>query len=402
MVLRVGLTGGIGSGKSSVARLLTSRGAVVVDADRIARDVVGVGTLGLAQVADRFGPEVLGADGSLDRPALAAVIFADTAARRDLEAITHPLIGARTVELIEAAGSGVIVVHDQPLLIEMGLAPTNHLTVVVGASEETRVDRIVRDRGMSERDARARIEAQTDDATRRAVADAWIDNDGTQGQLARQVVALWDERLHPYDANLRQDRRVKRDTSTPLVLHEHDLEWSVRAARIIGRLERQLDLARLPYAGIDHVGSTAVPGLIAKDVIDLQLRIPLLDQPRAGVLQQVLRAAGVVGLQQLQDHPHSWAPEPALWRKLYAGGADPAVVLHLHIREQGSPGAEAALCFRDWLRAEPVVRAEYAEMKRTMAQQFSSEDYPEAKEPWFALAFPRARQWGRSTGWTAP
>lgn len=400
-MLRVGLTGGIGSGKSAAAALLAECGAVVVDADLIAREVVEPGTAGLRQVADRFGSGVLSVDGSLDRPALGAIVFADTAARRDLEAITHPLIGARTLELIEAAGPAAVVIHDQPLLVEMGLSAMNHLNIVVSAPVDVRVARVAQNRGMSEADARSRIAAQADDNARRAIADVWLDNDGAHADLAQRVVRLWGERLLPFDENLRADRRVRRDTSVPVALVEHDAGWADQAAQIMARVRYQLDAAQVAYAGIDHIGSTAVPGLMAKDVIDLQLRLPRLDA--LGVeFSLALRAAGVVGLQPLQDHPHSWAPDQADWQKLFAGGADPEVLLHLHIRAEGSPGAQAALYFRDWLRAVPVERSAYAALKTHVAQQHSSTDYPEAKEPWLAEAFPKARAWAMSSGWTSP
>lgn len=376
----------------------------MVDADRIAREVVELGTPGLRQIADRFGPDVLSADGSLNRPALGAIVFADSSARRDLEGITHPLIGARTIELIQSAGPEVVVIHDQPLLVEMGLAAMNHLNVVVSAPVDVRVARVMQNRGMSEADARARIEAQADEGARRAVADAWLENDTALEHLADQVTDLWRDRLAPFDANLRADSPVRRDTVIPLVLHAHNPQWAHQAARISARLRYQLDASRLTYTGIDHIGSTAVPGLIAKDVIDLQLRVPRLsglDHPNSG-FAEALRSAGVVGLRPLSDHPHSWAPDPSDWQKMYAGGADPAVVLHLHIREEGSPGAEAALFFRDWMRAVPVERAAYAALKTSVAQRYSSVDYPEAKEPWFAEAFPRAHRWARSSGWVSP
>lgn len=395
----MGLTGGIGSGKSSVSGLLADHGAVVVDADRVAREVVEPGTPGLAQVENRFGRAVLAADGSLDRPALGAIVFADPAARRDLEGITHPLIGVRTRELIEQAGPEAIVVHDQPLLVEMGLAPMNHLTVVVGASEQIRMQRVVRDRGMSEGDARSRMQAQADDAARHAAADAWVENDGTREQLADRVAALWDERLAPFDANLHADRRVRRETCATVVLHEHRPVWAAQAARAIARIRHQLDAARIPYAGVEHVGSTAVPGLIARDVVDVQVRMHRLEDG-AAALPGALRAAAVVGLHEAQDRPHDWAPRPADWRALRAGGADPCDLMRVHVREDGSPGARATLSFRDWLRANAGERTAYSELKSTVAHQFSSHDYPAAIERWYARALPRAREWAQATGWS--
>lgn len=187
----MGLTGGIGSGKSTVARQLERRGAVVVDADEIARDVVAPGTPGLAAVVDAFGLEVLREDGALDRPALARLVFADDGARERLERIVHPLVGEESARRATSAGQGAVVVHDVPLIVEKGLAGRYDLVVVVGADEETRLARLVTDRGMDRAEALARIRAQADDEQRRAVADLWLDNSGTREQLVVQVDRLW-------------------------------------------------------------------------------------------------------------------------------------------------------------------------------------------------------------------
>jgi dephospho-CoA kinase len=195
-VLRIGLTGGIGSGKSAVSQLLVRRGAVLVDADVLAREVVAVGTPGLAAVVEAFGESVLAADGSLDRPALAAVVFADPAARRRLDGIVHPLVRRRAAELIAAAAPDAVVLQDVPLLVETGQAASYDLVLVVEADLETRVARLVQ-RGLTEDDARARIAAQATDEQRRAVADVVLDNSGTLEQLAEQVDRFWAERVAP-------------------------------------------------------------------------------------------------------------------------------------------------------------------------------------------------------------
>ncbi|MGW1637422.1 dephospho-CoA kinase [Streptomyces lavendulae] len=192
-MLKVGLTGGIGAGKSEVSRLLAGYGAVVVDADRIAREVVEPGTPGLAAVVRAFGDSVLTADGSLDRPALGAVVFADQERLRTLNAIVHPLVGARSAELERAAGPDAIVVHDVPLLAENGLAPLYDLVVVVDAAPATQLARLTALRGMTEDEARARMAAQATRKQRLAVATLVIDNDGPLEALEPQVRAVWKE-----------------------------------------------------------------------------------------------------------------------------------------------------------------------------------------------------------------
>jgi dephospho-CoA kinase len=193
-VLRIGLTGGIGSGKSTVSRLLGEHGAVVVDADVIAREVVAPGTPGLAAIVEAFGPTVLASDGSLDRPGLAAVVFADPEARRRLDGIVHPLVRARAGELEAAAPADAVVVHDVPLLAETGQGSSYDLVVVVEADPAVRVARLVQ-RGLTADDARARIAVQATDEQRRAIADVVLDNSGTPEQLAGQVERLWRDRV---------------------------------------------------------------------------------------------------------------------------------------------------------------------------------------------------------------
>jgi dephospho-CoA kinase len=195
-VLRIGLTGGIGSGKSTVSRLLAERGAVIVDADAIAREVVEPGTPGLAAVVEAFGAGILAADGSLNRPALAAVVFADPGARRTLDAIVHPLVRARAIEIAAAAPPDAVVVNDVPLLAETGQASSYDVVLVVETDPGTRIARLVQ-RGLTAEDARARIAVQATDEQRRAIADVVLDNSGTPEQLAAQVERFWAERVAP-------------------------------------------------------------------------------------------------------------------------------------------------------------------------------------------------------------
>ncbi|MFF7311148.1 dephospho-CoA kinase [Streptomyces sp. NPDC008137] len=192
-MLKVGLTGGIGAGKSEVSRLLVECGAVLIDADRIAREVVAPGTPGLAAVVEAFGEQVLAPDGGLDRPKLGSIVFADAAKLATLNSIVHPLVGARSRELEEAAAEDAVVVHDVPLLTENGLAPLYDLVIVVDAAPETQLDRLVRLRGMTEADAHARMAAQATREQRRKIADIVVDNDVPLEELRRRVKDVWAE-----------------------------------------------------------------------------------------------------------------------------------------------------------------------------------------------------------------
>lgn len=192
-MLKVGLTGGIGAGKSEVSRLLVEHGALLIDADRIAREVVAPGTPGLAAVAEAFGEDVLAADGSLDRPRLGSIVFADPEKLALLNSIVHPLVGARSQELETAAADDAVVIHDVPLLTENGLAPLYDVVVVVDAPPGTQLDRLVRLRGMTEDDARARMAAQASREQRREIADIVIDNDVPLDALRKRVAEVWDD-----------------------------------------------------------------------------------------------------------------------------------------------------------------------------------------------------------------
>lgn len=200
-VLTVGLTGGIGSGKSAVLDQLVALGAVGIDADAVARDVVVPGTPGFDAVAAAFGSDVVARDGGLDRRRLAAIVFADAGERARLEAISHPLIRAETERRIAAAAPDSIVVNAVPLLAEVGLAGQYDVVVVVQASVAVRVARIVSSRGMSDADARARIAVQASDEQRAAIAWWVIVNDGTREELRAEVARLWAALLARRDAH---------------------------------------------------------------------------------------------------------------------------------------------------------------------------------------------------------
>lgn len=194
-MLLVALTGGIASGKSTVARRLAEHGAVVVDADQVAREVVEPGEPALRRIAEEFGPEMIADDGTLDRAALGAVVFSDPEARQRLNAITHPAVLARSrARFAEAAAADphAIVVYDIPLLVEAGRTDEFDLVVVVHAAAETRVSRMVELRGMTRDEALHRLRSQATDTERLAIADVVIDADGTLAETLAQTDALWE------------------------------------------------------------------------------------------------------------------------------------------------------------------------------------------------------------------
>ncbi|MEU4672553.1 dephospho-CoA kinase [Amycolatopsis sp. NPDC023774] len=393
-MLRVGLTGGIGAGKSTVANRFAEHGAVLVDSDRIAREVVEPGTPGLAALVEAFGEDILAADGSLDRPALAAKAFADDVSRKRLNGIVHPLVGKRTAELMAEAADDAVIVHDIPLLVESNLAPAYHLVVIVDAPVEVRVRRLVEARGMAEADARARIRAQASDEQRRAVADVWLDNGGAQDAVLAEVDALWADRLVPFEANLRL--RKPRPPMSP-VIAPYDSTWPLQAERRLARL-RQIAGERLLRA--DHIGSTAVPGLPAKDVLDLQLTVPT--PADADALAEPLADAGFPRLEgDWWDDPQDGSA--ALWPKRLHVGADPKRPVNLHVRTVETPAWRLALLFRDWIRAHPAERDAYAAVKEQLAREHSADgtvaDYADAKQGWINDAFTRAEVWAGQTSW---
>jgi dephospho-CoA kinase len=389
--LRVGLTGGIGAGKSAVARRLAKRGAVTIDADRLAREAVAGGSEGLAEVVAAFGSDVIRADGELDRPALALRVFADEAARRRLEGIIHPRVRARTAEQFASAAPGAVVVNDVPLLVETGLAPSYHLVIVVEAAPETRIRRLVESRGMSAEDAAARIAAQAGAEERRAVADVLLTNDGDLRQLNHRADRLWYDRLRPYAENLRRRRPAPSDGMLHIV--DYDPTWPAQAERLIGRIRYALG----PAADVTHIGSTAVPGMPAKDLIHLMLAVPTLAEGDA--LAAGLAAAG------LPRRAGEWADNARgvpgeTWPKRVHGSADPGRPVNLHIRVAGSPGWRFALLMRDHLRADAAAREGYAAAKERWAVAHPDVgSYAEAKEPWFDAEAEAAYDWAERTGW---
>jgi dephospho-CoA kinase len=404
-MLRIGLTGGIGAGKSTVSATFSERGGIIVDGDVISREVVEPGTEGLAALVEAFGDDILRPDGALDRPALAAKAFSSEAARKTLNGIVHPLVGQRRAEIIAAVPEDSVVVEDIPLLVESGMAPLFPLVVVVYADAELRVKRLVEHRGMAETDARARIAAQADDAQRRLVADVWLDNSGSSEVLVERARAVWDQRITPFARNL-SAREVVR---LPSRLAPADPTWPDQARRIVARLKTACGATALR---IDHIGSTAVPGLDAKDTIDIQVTVESLSA--ADELAEPLLSAGYPRIEHitadlvkpesrstLSRYDHS--DDPDLWQTRIHGSADPGRPTNVHLRVDGWPNQQFALLFVDWLLANPDVREEYLAVKRD-AEHAATHDggitaYVAAKEPWFLDAYRRAWAWADASAW---
>lgn len=240
-------------------------GGVIVDGDVIAREVVEPGTEGLAKLVDAFGEDILLPDGALNRPALAAKAFADEEKRATLNGIVHPLVARRRSEIIAGVSGDDVVVEDIPLLVESGMAPMFPLVVIVHADPDVRIERLIK-RGMDEDDARSRIAAQASDEQRRAVADVWLDNAGSEQELVERVRELWHQRLVPFAHNL----RTRQTVTPPTSVVPYDPTWPEQARRIVERLKTACGERAVR---IDHVGPTAAPGREAPDVIDVEITL---------------------------------------------------------------------------------------------------------------------------------
>ncbi|GAA1669144.1 dephospho-CoA kinase [Mycolicibacterium murale] len=382
-MLRIGLSGGIGAGKSSVSKTFAEYGAVIVDGDVIAREVVEPGTPGLASLVEAFGEGILQADGALDRPALASIAFSDDDKRKTLNGIVHPLVGERRAELIEAAAPDAVIIEDIPLLVESGMAPLFPLVIIVHADEEVRVRRLIDHRGFSEQDARARIKAQATEEQRRAVADVWLDNTGTPQALVQKSHELWQQRILPFARNL----KAGLPAAAAPELVAYDPSWPEQAQRILARLNTACGHRAVR---IDHIGSTAVPGLESKDVIDIQVTVDSL--ATADELAAALLTAGYPRLDGITgDVPRpqgrstvaafDHTSDESLWHKRLHASADPGRPTNVHLRVAGWPNQQFALLFTAWITADTSARQEYLTLEHEVD------------------AYGRAWEWAERTGW---
>ncbi len=335
---------------------------------------------------------------------MAAIAFSDDEKRQTLNGIVHPLVGKRRSELIASAGEDAVVVEDIPLLVESGMAPMFPLVVIVNADEDLRVKRLTEHRGFSEEDARARIAAQATEEQRRAVADVWLENTGSAEELVERARELWHQRILPFARNLEADEPAR---ARP-VLVPYDPSWPEQARRIVARLNTACGHRAVR---IDHIGSTAVEGLDAKDAIDIQVTVASLEV--ADELAEALRGAGYLHMPITADvsKPDSRSTvaefdhigDEALWRKRIHASADPGRPTYVHLRVDGWPNQQFALLFVDWLVANPDAREDYLAVKREAERATTSESgidtYAAAKEPWFLDAYRQAWAWADASGW---
>lgn len=267
-MLLIGLTGGIGAGKSTVARVLEQAGAAIVDADAIAREVVAPGAPALQELVTAFGPDILTPEGALDRPGLAAVAFADRASTQRLNAIMHPAIAELTAERFRAHTDRELVVHDVPLLVENGMSARYHLALLVDVPAEVRLERLIDSRGMDRADAERRIAAQASDAQRHRACDVVIDNAGEQAATAAAVERLVHERLLPFSRNLAAGLPASREQAATDGAPEGPRERAWAAERLTARIRHacaeagvEIDsVERTDDAAAGAIALTAVPG----------------------------------------------------------------------------------------------------------------------------------------------
>lgn len=389
-MLLIGVTGGIGSGKSTLAAMLSERGGALIDADALAREVVAPGSDALAEIVANFGPRVLQSDASLDRSALAQIVFSDGAALQVLESITHPRIRSLFEQRLTTLPSDTVVIHEVPLLAEKSLDDQYHLVIGVTVSAAVREERLLA-RGMRRDDIAQRLSYQATDEERAHHCDVLVANDDSLGQLSRAVDRLWFDRIVPFAANLASGTAAARDLEVRLVPSRPD--WRESADRLIRRLRRHIGAAQ----SITHIGSTAVPGLPAKDIIDLQVSVPDLAEVNAADFL----AAGFAWHPTIdRDTPRPSDPDPSAWRKRFFQSCDPGRPVNVHVRQSGSPGERFARLFPAWLAADGAARQEYAALKESLALQgLTTGEYADAKEPWLSAHEARMLAWAESAGW---
>lgn len=378
-MLRIGLTGGIGAGKSTIAEQFRERGVPVIDADEIAREIVEPGEPALASLVSEFGEQILHPDGTLNRGGLAVVAFSDPQSTARLNAIMHPAIAERTRAHYDRHADASIVVHDVPLLVENSMTRLYHLAVLVDTPADVRLTRLVDSRGMDPADAQKRIGAQASDAERLAACDVVIDNSGTPEAARAAFTTMFEKRIQPFADNLAAGRTAERSGVELVPAGERHGQT---ARRLSSRISHALTEAGLPDAEVEHIGSTSVPGLLAKDIIDLQV----LTRSDADwdAAAQALTAAGYP--QHHMEAFDDWDDAGHVPKRFHRN-ADPGQPVNVHVRTRGSLSARFAAHFAQRLRTDAALRADYEGTKKRLAEQHlddrSTSRCAETKEPFF-------------------
>lgn len=374
-MLEIGLTGGIGSGKSTIAHELASLGAHVIDSDQLARDVVAPGTEGLAQVVASFGPEMLFEDGNLDRAKLGRRVFSKPEDLATLNGIIHPLVRQRSEEKVRALPPGAVVVHDVPLLVEKHMAKLYDLVMVVSASRATRQKRLLDSRALSLEDIERRMAAQATDEARREVADIWLNNDGDPTATTHVLRQVWHERLAPYAVNLANERPASHSGLLNLLRSQQNgRNWHIKATQMANRIGYRLGIRE---GDICHIGATAVPGLDAEDVVELQLGVAT--RREAESVTASLASAGyplvadAEGGAACEDFERWWSTHAQTvgsgrdgFERVHAS-ADPGQNALVYVRQISSARWAYPLLMRDWLRADPRARDDFSRVRARWA-----------------------------------
>lgn len=396
MLLHIGLTGGIGAGKSTVAAIFAELGAQIIDADKLAHEVLEPGSSALAEIGEVFGSEFINSAGELERGALGAYVFNNPEQLKKLNAIVHPAVAKLTKDRVAELPADAVIVHDVPLIAENDLKANYHLVFVAQCPQQIRMDRLTQERGMSLENARSRIAAQANDEQRRKIADALIPTHGSIETTRAAVEKLWQERVLPMQRNMMQNTRSPHSPQVRLLPNPPEpRSWQVQAQQLMDRIIVVLKDVGLQVGTdftVDHIGSTAIGGIWAKDVLDVQLQV--INESAQERISQALIAGGFPG-QPAFDYAKSGWPAGAGNRvpKMFHANADPAREVHIHIRAVDSLAASYALNFVKLHRQSLIQRDRYAQLKAQLLRTTANRaEYADRKEAYFDDVWPAIAQ----------
>lgn len=376
VMIKIGLSGGIGSGKSTVVKMLSSCGAYIIDSDKLAREVVEPGTPGLHSIVEHFGEKVLAESGELNRNALSAIVFQSDEARKVLNSITHPRIAQRTQQLIEEAPRDSIIVHDTPLLVELNLGVFYDAVIIVWASMETRLHRLQKYRDMPQEEALSRIHAQTSDEIRSQTADVVIDNNSTVEAARAQVYDLFYHYLVPWRDHLIEGEPL----SMPISLVSHQGKNPI-APKIIARLWTLLhSVTDSGIVSIEHIGATSMNLSLGQDIIDIHITVTHWN--KKDIILSTLKDGGYVMVKYRHD-------EEKLAEYILSS-TNPLRKSCIYIHHVDNPCREMYLHSNEFLRLHPQYHQQYIQSK---VEGLLSEKYSHNKKLFFESLYPQIQQW---------